>query len=47
MKEIEINVLTKLSEEQIEKELDAIDKIISERLQTDDIMIFTKEYKDE
>lgn len=47
MKEIEINVLTKLSEEQIEKELDEIDKIISERLQTDDIMIFTKEYKDE
>jgi len=47
MKEIEINVLTKLSEDQIEKELDEIDKIISERLQTDDIMIFTKEYKDE
>lgn len=47
MKEIEINILTKLPDGQIEKELDEIDKIICERLQTEYIVIITKEYKEE
>lgn len=47
MREVEINILTKLPDEQIEKELDEIDKIICERLQTEDIVIITKEYKEE
>ena len=46
MKEIEINVLTKLSDKQVEKALDQIDQVICELLDTEDIMMFTRDYEE-
>lgn len=45
MKEIEINVLTDLTDEECEKFVDKIDTVIYELLHTEDIMIFTKDYE--
>lgn len=47
MREIEINILSKLPDEVIEKRLDDIDKYICNLLETEDVLIITKEYKDE